>query len=68
MDPNKRITSLECLEHPYLTDLWNKEIDVRPKSNFQRRISCERDDSKPSINQYDFGEQKPKKIQEKPIP
>ncbi|CAD8148512.1 unnamed protein product [Paramecium octaurelia] len=69
MDPNKRITSLECLEHPYLSELWSKENDVRPKSNFQRRISCERDDSKPSIlNQYDFGEQKPKKIQEKAIP
>lgn len=33
MDPNKRMTSLECLEHPYLCDLWNKEIELRPKSN-----------------------------------
>ena len=33
MDPNKRMTSLECLEHPYLCDLWNKEVDLRPKSN-----------------------------------
>ncbi|CAD8164080.1 unnamed protein product [Paramecium pentaurelia] len=69
MDPNKRMTSLDCLEHPYLSDVWNKESDVRPKNNFQRRISCERDDSKHSIiNQYDFGEQKTKKIQEKAIP
>ncbi|CAK73708.1 unnamed protein product (macronuclear) [Paramecium tetraurelia] len=69
MDPNKRLTSQDCLEHPYLSDLWSKESEIRPKSNFQRRISCERDDSKHSIlNQYDFGEQKPKKIQEKAIP
>ncbi|CAD8081646.1 unnamed protein product [Paramecium primaurelia] len=69
MDPNRRITAIECLEHQYLQDLWNKENEVRPKSNFQRRISCERDDSKPNIiNQFDLGDSKPKRILEKAIP
>lgn len=34
MDPNKRLTIIDCLEHQYLSDLWNKENEIRPKSNF----------------------------------
>ncbi|CAD8090226.1 unnamed protein product [Paramecium sonneborni] len=69
MDPNKRLTSIECLEHQYLYDLWSKEREIRPKSNFQRRTSCERDDSKQYItNQFDLCDTKPKKILEKAIP
>ncbi|KAM3140511.1 Cyclin-dependent kinase-like 5 [Paramecium bursaria] len=65
MDPDSRPTAQEALEHPYLSDLWAKETGCRPFS-YKRRISQERDESKPLIAQYDLGQNK--KIVEKVLP
>lgn len=72
MDPSQRLTIQECLDHPYLSEISGKEKEAmvsRPISNVKRRISCEKDDSKPQLPHHDLHvENKSRKIHEKVVP